>query len=58
VVLLTTSPLLQGGPGCSGVGAGYFMEWGPFHLNNFSLNNPIDGVPQLQRNPYSWTTVA
>lgn len=34
------------------------MEWGPFHLDNFSLNHPIDGVPQLQRNPYSWTTVA
>ncbi|XP_057982226.1 serine carboxypeptidase-like 45 [Malania oleifera] len=42
-----------GGPGCSSLGAGAFMEHGPFKP---SSESPY--YPSLYRNPFSWNTVA
>jgi serine carboxypeptidase-like clade 1 len=44
---------LNGGPGCSSLD-GWFYEHGPLHFNNKVVN----GLPQLQVNPYSWNKVA
>ena len=57
-----TAPLVvwyQGGPGASSL-FGFFVEFGPFMLNDESLQNEAfnkTGVPQLIRNPYSWNKV-
>lgn len=49
----------QGGPGASSL-FGFFVEFGPFMLNDESLSGAAynsTGVPQLVRNPYSWSKV-
>lgn len=50
----------NGGPGASSL-FGLLVELGPLLLNEDSLSGPEfnrTGVPQLQRNPYSWSKVA
>lgn len=50
----TKKPLviwLNGGPGCSSLGAGFFAENGPWRLKNSSGN-------ALSRNPYAWNKEA
>ena len=57
-----TAPLVvwyQGGPGASSL-FGFFVEFGPFMLNDQSLQDDAynkTGVPQLIRNPSSWNKV-
>uniref|UniRef100_A0A1D1XKV6 Serine carboxypeptidase-like 40 n=1 Tax=Anthurium amnicola TaxID=1678845 RepID=A0A1D1XKV6_9ARAE len=49
----TKSPLMlwiNGGPGCSSVGAGAFLQHGPFFVN--------DDGKTLRSNPYAWTNVS
>lgn len=47
----------NGGPGSSSL-IGLLTENGQVVLNDDSLDNLIDGVPQLYVNEYAWTTVA
>ena len=50
----------NGGPGAASM-FGLFVELGPYYLNQDSLDDPkykSTGIPQVQRNPYSWTKVA
>lgn len=56
----STDPIvlwLNGGPGSSSL-IGLLTENGQVVTNDESLTNPIDGVPQLFYNEYSWTTKA
>ena len=48
---------LNGGPGSSSL-IGLLTENGQILTSDESLTNPIDGVPQVFLNPYSWSTVA
>lgn len=48
---------LNGGPGASSIGYGYFTELGPFYLSDDSIVNTTD-VPQLFRNEYAWSKLA
>ena len=48
---------LNGGPGSSSL-IGLLTENGQLHTNDESLEQPIDGVPQVFYNPYNWATVA
>jgi serine carboxypeptidase-like clade I len=48
---------LNGGPGSSSL-IGLLTENGQLVLNDDSLENTIDGIPQLFVNEYAWTTVA
>lgn len=48
---------LNGGPGSSSL-IGLLTENGQIMTNDNSLNDPIDGVPQVFLNPYSWTNEA
>eukprot|EP00271_Cylindrocystis_brebissonii_P010137 TRINITY_DN26236_c0_g1_i1.p1 TRINITY_DN26236_c0_g1~~TRINITY_DN26236_c0_g1_i1.p1 ORF type:complete len:551 (-),score=73.23 TRINITY_DN26236_c0_g1_i1:803-2335(-) len=45
---------LNGGPGCSSFD-GWIYEHGPF---NFIPGDPVDSMPTLVENPYSWSKVA
>ena len=48
----------QGGPGASSM-FGYLVELGPFWLTGESLaQRTADGTPRLNRNNFSWSTVA
>lgn len=56
----TTDPVvlwLNGGPGSSSL-IGLLTENGQLVLNDASMENLVDGVPQLFVNEYSWTTTA
>lgn len=48
---------LNGGPGSSSL-IGLLTENGQLVLNDDSLENKIDGIPQLFVNEYAWTTVS
>lgn len=48
---------LNGGPGSSSL-IGLLTENGQIMTNDDSLTNPIDGVPQVFENPYSWSKLA
>lgn len=48
---------LNGGPGSSSL-IGLLTENGQLQTNDESLANPIDGVPQVFYNPYSWSLKA
>lgn len=48
---------LNGGPGSSSL-IGLLTENGQLVTNDESLENPVDGVPQVLYNPYSWTLKA
>ncbi|WOH07285.1 hypothetical protein DCAR_0726715 [Daucus carota subsp. sativus] len=45
---------INGGPGCSALWP-FFYQIGPLQ---FDYANVIDGLPQLEINPYAWTKVA
>eukprot|EP01038_Epipyxis_sp_PR26KG_P009761 gene9761-13132_t len=47
---------LNGGPGSSSL-IGLLTENGQIVTNDDSLTSPIDGVPQVFLNPYSWSAV-
>lgn len=50
----------NGGPGAASM-FGLFVELGPYYLNQDSLDDPkynLTGIPQVQRNPHSWTKIA
>ena len=50
----------NGGPGAASM-FGLFVELGPYYLNQDSLDDPkhkATGIPQVVRNPHSWTKVA
>lgn len=56
----TTDPVvlwLNGGPGSSSL-IGLLTENGQVMTNDHSLEELVDGVPQLFVNPYAWSTVA
>merc|ERR1712137_1470650 len=46
---------LQGGPGCSSIGAGLLQENGPFYPRIINANNQTVG---LRENSFSWNKVA
>lgn len=48
---------LNGGPGASSL-IGLFTELGSLVTNDDSTQRPLDGVPALFYNPYSWSQVA
>lgn len=48
---------LNGGPGSSSL-IGLLTENGQIQTNDDSLENPVDGVPQVFYNGYGWTTKA
>jgi carboxypeptidase C (cathepsin A) len=48
---------LNGGPGSSSL-IGLLTELGQIMTNDESLKSPIDGIPQVFYNPYSWTLSA
>lgn len=48
---------LNGGPGSSSL-IGLLTENGQIQTNDASLENEIDGVPQVFLNPYAWTNSA
>jgi len=48
---------LNGGPGSSSL-IGLLTENGQLMTNDDSLTNPIDGVPQVFVNPWSWTRLS
>ena len=48
---------LNGGPGSSSL-IGLLTENGQFRLDERSLNNITDGIPQVFYNPYGWTKIA
>jgi carboxypeptidase C (cathepsin A) len=48
---------LNGGPGSSSL-IGLLTEMGQVSANDNSLAEPIDGVPQLFLNPYTWNSVS
>jgi carboxypeptidase C (cathepsin A) len=48
---------LNGGPGSSSL-IGLLTENGQIATNDQSLTEPIDGVPQVFYNPYTWSTKA
>ena len=48
--VLLTLALWPGGPGCSSVGEGLWMEHGPYQVSN--------SRPGVQPNPYSWNRAA
>ena len=48
---------LNGGPGSSSL-IGLLTENGQLRTNDDSLTSPVDGVPQLFYNPYSWSLKA
>ena len=50
----------NGGPGAASM-FGLFVELGPYYLNQDSLDDPKyneTGIPQVKRNPHSWTKLA
>lgn len=50
---------MNGGPGASSLTYGSFSELGPFYFDDHSMENKTEqGVPDVLRNPYSWTRVA
>ena len=56
----TTDPIvlwLNGGPGSSSL-IGLLTENGQIVTNDDSLTSPINGIPQVFVNPYSWTNSA
>ena len=56
----TSDPLvlwLNGGPGSSSL-IGLLTENGQILTNDDSLTQPINGIPQVFLNPYSWSNVA
>ncbi|ETO17404.1 hypothetical protein RFI_19917 [Reticulomyxa filosa] len=47
----------NGGPGASSL-LGYFVEHGPFHTNDYSVELNTTDIPVLFYNNYTWTKVA
>eukprot|EP01084_Bolivina_argentea_P077655 140898_1 len=47
----------QGGPGASSM-LGYFVELGPFHTNQKSIEINTTSIPVLFYDPYNWSKIA